>query len=81
MSDRKYSVVEIDDLRRAVEYKYLFGRYSPVFRGGGMSRCYREEEKSVAVEQMVRTHMLAGHTAGDMIASETPTAPQSEDAA
>lgn len=66
MSERKYSVNEIDALRRAVENKYLYGSYAQRFAINRTSRCYREEEKAVVVEQQVRTHMLAGHTAEDL---------------
>lgn len=71
MSERKYSVTEIDALRRAVDNKYLWGCYSPPQTAGArLSRSYKEEEKAAAVEQRVRTHMLAGHTADDLYASE-----------
>lgn len=68
MSERKYSVAELDDLRQTVENKYLFGTYS--LSRSGSSRSYREDEKVKAVEEMVRTHMLAGHTAEDLRASD-----------
>jgi hypothetical protein len=73
MSERKYSVTEIDALRRAVENKWLFGSYGQTGSAphAGFSRSYREDEKMIAVEQMVRTHMLAGHTAEDLYASES----------
>lgn len=75
MTERKYSVREIDDLRAVVERKYLWGSYAYVApAGGGMSRTYRAEEKTVEVEQQVRTHMLAGHTADDLRDSERSTA-------
>lgn len=67
MDERKYSVSELDSLRRAVDCKWLYGTYAP---RGGSSRCYREEERARCVEEMVRTHMLAGHTADDLYASE-----------
>lgn len=70
MSERKYSVSELDALRRVVETKWLFGVYHQNNIRNHMSRCYKEEEKAKAVEQMVRTHMLAGHTAEDLLASE-----------
>jgi hypothetical protein len=71
MSEHKYSVSEIDELRRVVEFKWLFGCYSPANASRvGMSRSYRGEEKELAVEAMVRTHMLAGHTAQELVASE-----------
>ena len=70
MSERKYSVSELDALRHAVENKWLWGRYGGPNESGWSSRCYREEEKTKAVEELVRTHMLAGHTAEDLFASE-----------
>ena len=99
--ERKYSVAEIDALRKVVEQKWLWGRYSgpPRFPRnvtpqtpytdkfgnsygspievpwGVSSRVYKETEKTAAVEQLVvRTHMLAGHTAEDLLASEQPAA-------
>lgn len=66
-----------------VESKWLYGWYRiPIRRirtvdggygggGGGMiSRVYHESDKVKAVEEMVRTHMLAGHTADDLVKSE-----------
>lgn len=69
MADRAYTVSELNALRQAVENKWLWGAYRGP-RGNGASRPYREEEKIAAVEQMVRTHMLAGHTANDLYATE-----------
>ena len=70
MVDRKYSVQEIEKLRRAVDNQYLYGRY----RGPSLGRCwswpYNEAEKAKIVEERVRTHLLAGHTAEDLLASE-----------
>lgn len=68
MPERLYSVREIDALRLAIEHKWLFGTYG--FYRGGSSRSYREEEKAKCVEELVRTHMMAGHTAEDLYASE-----------
>lgn len=76
MGERAYTVREIDALRAAVEKKWLFGSYNPWDRADGGSICsrsYRGEEKAAAVEEMVRTHMLAGHTAEDLYASEALT--------
>lgn len=70
--NRKYSVAELDDLRKACEHKWIFGRYNPMQINILFSRCYQEPEKTNAVEQMVRTHMIAGHTAKDLYASENP---------
>lgn len=69
MSERSYTVSELDALRNAVERKWLFGSYRLGIQCR-MSRSYREEEKTKAVEEIVRTHMLAGHTADDLYASE-----------
>ena len=72
MSERAYTVKELQALRRAVEDKWLFGSYNPDCSrpGGRISRSYMETEKIQAVEQLVRTHMLAGHTAADLYDSE-----------
>ena len=74
MIERAYTVGEIDGLRAACSNKWLWGSYRgpQVFAGGsgGNSRSYREEELVACVEQMVRTHMLAGQTAADLYASE-----------
>lgn len=72
MTDRAYTVSEIDALREACANKWLWGSY----RGpqgsysDEPSRVYYGQEKDVAVEQMVRTHMMAGHTAQDLYASD-----------
>lgn len=69
--ERRYSVSELNNLRRAVENKWLFGNYGPdQSMQSRMSRSYREEEKIKAVEEIVRTHMISGHTADDLYASE-----------
>lgn len=66
---RKYSVQEIDELRHLVENQYLWGSYSgpSQFSNGGMSRSYSETEKAKVVEEQVRTWMLAGKTAKDLM--------------
>lgn len=71
MAERAYTVAEIEALRQAVETKWLFGSYGQ-FRSGcfASSRTYQGAEKEQAVEAIVRTHMLAGHTAEDLYASE-----------
>ena len=69
--DRKYSVQELDALRQCIRNKYLWGSYAPSFSNNnvqqGMSRAYREDEMVKMVEEEVRTHMLAGHTAEDLL--------------
>lgn len=62
---RSYTVTEIDALRNLCERKFLFGSYQ-LPKMGGASRSYNEIEKYTAVEEMVRTHMFAGHTAEDL---------------
>ena len=80
MSERAYTVTEIDALRKAVQNKWLWGRYGgPIMRPcpsgsgnytSGFGRSYKEQDLTVAVEQMTRTHMLAGHTAEDLIKAD-----------
>ena len=62
---KKYSVADIDDLRRTVEQIYLWGN-TILTAGASVSRCYRPEEKETAVEERVRTYMLAGITGQDL---------------
>jgi len=72
MTDRAYTVEELDDLRRLMENKFLYGFYTCNPRGmTTFSRCYHENEKVHAVEEMVRTAMVAGHTADDYRKSES----------
>jgi hypothetical protein len=93
MSERKYTVAEIDALRKAIETRWLFGSSLPpmdspsqnvsgygslnwnVIGGGGrMSRSYLEDEKTKVVEEILRTHMLAGHIASDIYDADRPKA-------
>lgn len=74
MTERSYTVHEVDALRRAMDNKYLYGSYSPT-QQSGFSRSYSEVEKAQVVEEMVRTAMLAGHMADDLYASEKPRQP------
>ena len=73
--NRHYTVQEIDALRDAVDNKYKFGEYSlrklmRDYPNGWQGRPYYEAEKTKAVEEQVRTLMLAGCTAEDLFASE-----------
>jgi hypothetical protein len=70
VTERAYTVAELDALREAVERKWLFGIYSHSISGISCSRCYNEVEKTQCVEAIVRTHMIAGQTAEDLYASE-----------
>jgi hypothetical protein len=67
--ERKYSVSEIDRMRAALDFQYLWGcRQSEhtFFNGtssGGTrvsSRPYKEEDMRKDTEQRLRTYMLAG---------------------
>lgn len=73
MTERAYTAGELNALRQAVENMWLFGSYGQ--NGNCMSRVYMSDEKAFAVEQLVRTHMLAGHTAADLYASERAAKP------
>lgn len=75
MTERAYTIQEIDDLRECCRNRYIWGRYSgaPLWtdrEGHGFSRSYKEHEMLSAAEEMVRTHMLAGHTAQDLLSAE-----------
>jgi len=67
---RTYTVDELAALRHAVASKWLYGRYLP--KPGTQSRQYQIADMAVCVEELVRTHMQAGHTAADLRASEEP---------
>jgi len=72
---RAYTVKEIDALRTAVVNKHAWGSYlgSTGQNAVLFERQYKEGATERAVEELVRTHMLAGHTAEDLIASERET--------
>jgi len=76
MADRAYTVAEIDALRGACKCRWLYGT-TRLSSQGGMSRSYGPGELDAAVEQMVRTYMMAGIVAEDIYAQDAPmTAPQ-----
>lgn len=52
------------------EWEPIGGGICTAISTGATSRPYREEDKARVVEEMVRTHMLAGHTADDLLDSE-----------
>jgi len=71
MSDRAYTIKEVHALRKVVEGKSIFGRYTSDwhttrFQGYGVDDIYKE----LLIERQVVTWMLAGITADDLIASE-----------
>ena len=77
MTERAYTVRELDELRQAVERKWFWGAYriplTPPNADGysvRLGRTHKGAESDIAIEQIVRTHMLAGHTAADLLASE-----------
>lgn len=81
---RAYTIKELDALRNAVRNKELWGSYGgpdPVPVGqvaNGCSRSFKPDELTRVVEEQVRTYMLAGHTAQDLLASEKRPATLSE---
>lgn len=72
MSDRKYSVAEIDALRKACEMHWMWGTTYIKPGVGSMGRSYNPIEKEAGVEQLVRTYMIAGITAEQMYAEDRP---------
>ena len=62
MVERAYTVAEIDRMRRAVEYRWLFGVgiNDPMPEGGRVSRVSNEGETTRCVEELLRTYMLVG---------------------
>lgn len=63
----KYTIEEIDALRAGAKNLYLYGSYRDE-HCMGMSRSYNPNDLTVFVEEMTRTHMLAGLKAEDLIA-------------
>lgn len=84
--ERAYTLKEIDDLRKVVREHYLWQWYhGPVFptfeatdtlsygRSGSsrMSRVFNEKDIEKAVEERVRTFMVAGMTADKILEEES----------
>lgn len=71
---RRYTLTEIDQMRRAVETKWLFGLWPHEMTGSQYTgRTYCESEKAAGVEEMLRTYMAAGMGPEDMgFSSATP---------
>ena len=61
---RRYTVQEIDDLRRACCERWLYGTTN--ISSGRFSRQYQQHDKDKGVEELVRTCMMAGITAIDI---------------
>lgn len=81
MSERAYTVKELDALRECCRTKWMYGycTMEAVCANRAQGRSYKETELIQCVEELVRTHMLAGHTAQDLYASEQPTDGASHD--
>ncbi len=61
MTDRAYTVVEIDRMRYAVDHVYMLGyRVNEAPPQSGVSRSYDEPGRTTCVEELLRTYMLAG---------------------
>ena len=67
MIERAYTVSEIDHLRNVCKGKVAFGVYTEII---GECRVGRKDyDEEVYIEEMVRTHMLAGHSAEELLQS------------
>lgn len=65
---RAYTVHELDELRSVVSYRMHRGPPWSAYETCRIpSMCYETSEKGI--EERVRTHMLAGHTADDVRAA------------
>lgn len=76
--DRAYTVAEIDALRRACEIRFVWGTTKEPVVGDGVfsyKGSYKEDEKFKAVEDMVRTYMIAGITADDIYKTDKGETP------
>lgn len=69
VSERAYTVKEIDALRKACGERVLWGTTKPL-AGCVSSDCFAPGETETLTEELVRTHMLAGHTAEDIYAAD-----------
>ena len=81
---QKYTVSEIDELRYALQERYIWGTtYSPppdtiiqstdTIHGvsySSRSRVYNQQEMNIVVEQRLRTYMIAGIKAKDIYAED-----------
>lgn len=67
MTERSYTIKEIDEIRKRVEFKYLFGKYRLRGSCSSIGRTYTQQELDNHIEQRTRTIMMAGLTADDLI--------------
>lgn len=65
-----YTVSQIDELRRACRTRYLWGTTKPKISNNALSRSFNESDMIKAVEEQVRTYMLAGIFAEDIYESD-----------
>ena len=74
MSERAYTVAQINQLRDVCREKVIWGSYGgPDLEPGEttvMSRGFAPGDVERDTTELVRMHMLAGHTAADLLASE-----------
>lgn len=71
MMERGYTLSELDALRRIVRNKVVYGSYLEPGEHSWQSAYFRSATEIIAaVEEVVRTHMIAGHVAADLLASE-----------
>ncbi len=60
MPERAYTVKEIDQMRDAVEFRWLWGCTPSQQLADSCSRTYKETDMVKCVEEQLRTYMLAG---------------------
>lgn len=75
MTERPYTIAEIDALRSACRTRAVWGTTCPRAPPGQttmMSGGYDEKEMTARVEAHVRTYMHAGKTAEDLYAEDDP---------
>lgn len=65
-----YTVREIDELRKCCSRKLKYGAYNEWPYEPGQGLIYSNPASQADIEEMVRTHMIAGHTAQDLLDSE-----------
>lgn len=66
---RSYTVKEIDKMRDAIEFRWLYGKSKKEFGDNNYclySRTYDPEDKTKIIEERLRTYMLAGINPEDL---------------